>query len=49
MARPSQNVVALAISTLAAAVAIACAVTHARAVAELAKPVVTATQPLDSE
>jgi len=45
---PSKDVVALAISALAAAVAIACAVTRAIARADLAEPVAV-TRPLDAD
>jgi len=45
---PPKDVVALAISALAAAVAIACAVTRAIARAELADPVAV-TRPLDAD
>jgi len=45
---PPKDVVALAISALAAAVAIACAVTRAIARAELAEPVAIA-RPLDAD
>lgn len=47
MARPSRDIVALAISALAAAVAGACALTHARALTDPAPEPVAVTVPLD--